>query len=403
MQFAPRLMPLHKLTQGCGFQMAKRTTLAEYKKQADVVKAQLCERHGISQDDNEALETLFWRIVQTELEQLTVSYGADLDVDTHSSGFTSVEGGAWNLRRLASHPDSLLCHLTSGVPGVSSPWLYVGMVFGAFCWHVEDLWMYSCNYLHRGAPKTWYVVPGASAEQFERAARGLLPAVFDASPDLLLQLVAMFPPSDLCARGVPVYKIMQSPGEFVVTFPRGYHAGFSHGFNIAEAVNFASADWLPYGRNAMYCARKHRRTPCFSVERLLSALATSKAKQSLPGLLPWLVPEIQAVVNEEVALREGARASGVKLQLLAHTTVIMGQPSLDPQDESLSCSQCGHILYLSGAVAPSAQDRCVCLRPACLASLECEPQYMVAWMRFRDAGLRRLAACGGAAADAGAV
>ena len=37
----------------------------------------------------------------------------------------------------------------------------------------------------------------------------------------------------------------------------------SHGLLLAEAVNFAAADWLPFGRNAAACYRKHRRTPVF--------------------------------------------------------------------------------------------------------------------------------------------
>jgi len=88
------------------------------------------------------LERCFWRLVQTESEPLIVPYGADLDTAVVGSGFQSHEAGAWNLSRLATAKGSLL-NDTVDVPGVSSPWLYVGGLFAAFCWHTEDLWMYS--------------------------------------------------------------------------------------------------------------------------------------------------------------------------------------------------------------------------------------------------------------------
>lgn len=44
------------------------------------------------------------------------------------------------------------------------------------------------------------------------------------------------PPWQLLEAGVPVSHAVQRPGEFIVTLPQAYHAGFSHGFNTAEAV-----------------------------------------------------------------------------------------------------------------------------------------------------------------------
>ncbi len=41
-----------------------------------------------------------------------------------------------------------------------------------------------------------------------------------------------------------IHKMIQNPGEFIVTDGGAYHTGFNWGFNIAEAVNFATLKWL---------------------------------------------------------------------------------------------------------------------------------------------------------------
>lgn len=49
--------------------------------------------------------------------------------------------------------------------------LYIGMLFATFAWHVEDHYLYSINYQHLGAAKTWYGVPASDADAFEDVAR----------------------------------------------------------------------------------------------------------------------------------------------------------------------------------------------------------------------------------------
>ena len=44
--------------------------------------------------------------------------------------------------------------------------------------------------------------------------------------------------------GLQVHRIVQEPGEFVITLPKAFHAGFNAGFNCAEAVNFALDRWV---------------------------------------------------------------------------------------------------------------------------------------------------------------
>jgi JmjC domain, hydroxylase len=42
--------------------------------------------------------------------------------------------------------ESVLRVLDMDIPGVTSPMLYLGMLFATFAWHVEDHYMYSINY-----------------------------------------------------------------------------------------------------------------------------------------------------------------------------------------------------------------------------------------------------------------
>ncbi|TKY58547.1 Lysine-specific demethylase JMJ706 [Spatholobus suberectus] len=158
----------------------------------------------------------------------------------------------------------------------SEPMLYIGMLFSMFAWHVEDHYLYSVNYHHCGASKTWYGIPGHAALEFERVVREhvytndiLLTGGEDGAFDVLLGKTTLFPPNILLEHEVPVYKAVQNPGDFIITFPRAYHAGFSHGFNCGEAVNFAIGDWFPLGDIASQRYALLHRVPLLPHEELL--------------------------------------------------------------------------------------------------------------------------------------
>lgn len=69
--------------------------------------------------------------------------------------------------------------------------------------------------------------------------------------------------------GIKVRRIVQAPGEFVITFPRAYHGGFSNGFCVGEAVNFSIGDWFPFGLEAAQRYRRLSRLPVLAHDELL--------------------------------------------------------------------------------------------------------------------------------------
>ncbi|KAJ5108647.1 hypothetical protein N7456_005322 [Penicillium angulare] len=254
------------------------------------------------------VEAEFWKLVVDLHETVEVEYGADIHSTTHGSGFPTVErnpldsysSNPWNLNVLPFYGDSLFRHIKSDISGMTVPWVYVGMCFSTFCWHNEDHYAYSANYQHFGATKTWYGIPGADAEAFETAMRDAVPELFEGQPDLLFQLVTLMPPDKLRKAGVNVYATDQRAGQFVLTFPQAYHAGFNHGFNFNEAVNFAPADWEPWGAAGVERLQTFRRHPCFSHDELLF---TAAARDTSITTAKWLAPALDRSCRRELADR----------------------------------------------------------------------------------------------------
>uniref|UniRef100_L2GDL6 Phd transcription factor n=1 Tax=Colletotrichum fructicola (strain Nara gc5) TaxID=1213859 RepID=L2GDL6_COLFN len=314
----------------------------------------------------EDVETEFWRLVADIEETVEVEYGADIHCTTHGSGFPTVEKqpnnpystDPWNLNLLPLHPESLFRHIKSDISGMTVPWVYVGMIFSTFCWHNEDHYAYSANYQHFGATKTWYGIPGEDAEKFEAAMREAVPELFETQPDLLFQLVTLLTPEQLKKAGVRVYAVDQRAGQFVITFPQAYHAGFNHGFNFNEAVNFAPCDWEPFGLAGVERLQVFRRQPCFSHDELLWTAAEGTTNGGLNiQTAKWLAPALERIKKREVATRSEFNAKHLEAQ--HHNCALVdgkGEDTCplkieindeDVPEEEYQCSYCKAFSYFS--------------------------------------------------------
>ncbi|KAI5126081.1 Lysine-Specific Demethylase 4C [Manis pentadactyla] len=110
-----------------------------------------------------------------------------------------------------------------------------------------------------GEPKTWYAVPPDNDQCLERLAKDLFPASASGCGAFLRQKFALMSPTVLRDNGISFSWVMQEAGEFMVTFPYGYHTGFNHGFNCAEAIKFATPHWIDYGKAASQCSCREAR------------------------------------------------------------------------------------------------------------------------------------------------
>ena len=340
----------------------------------------------VTEDD---VEREFWRLVESITETVEVEYGADIHSTTHGSGFPTIERNPrdrystdpWNLNIIPYNPESLFSHIKSDISGMTVPWLYVGMVFSTFCWHAEDHYTYSINYQHFGATKTWYGIPAEDAEKFEKAMREAVPELFETQPDLLFQLVTLLTPEQLKKAGVRVYALDQRAGEFVITFPQAYHAGFNHGFNFNEAVNFAPVDWEPFGEFGVQRLHEFRRQPCFSHDELLLAAASRKDKDTTIKTAKWLGPALERMRDKELEVRRKV-LNGHKEQphkcpidnsgdeLEARCELDFKIEETDVSEDDLLCAYCKAYGYLSRFVCKNS-SKVLCLH--CAGYFDCCP------------------------------
>lgn len=187
------------------------------------------------------LETAYWK----SLTFAQPMYAADMPGSLFKD-----ECDTWNVAKLPN----LLDVLGTKVPGVNTAYLYMGMWKATFAWHLEDVDLYSINYIHFGAPKQWYSISQEDARKFEKAMKSIWPNDSKACDQFLRHKTYLISPEILQKQfGIKVNKLVHYEGEFVITYPYGYHSGYNIGYNCAESVNFATESWLDYGRIAKKC------------------------------------------------------------------------------------------------------------------------------------------------------
>eukprot|EP00192_Tetraselmis_astigmatica_P003013 CAMPEP_0117659286 /NCGR_PEP_ID=MMETSP0804-20121206/6342_1 /TAXON_ID=1074897 /ORGANISM="Tetraselmis astigmatica, Strain CCMP880" /LENGTH=586 /DNA_ID=CAMNT_0005465915 /DNA_START=150 /DNA_END=1910 /DNA_ORIENTATION=- len=208
--------------------------------------AMLPENNPKSAENIEDLEYQFWRNLRFQ----PPLYGADVEGSLFDE---DLQG--WNLRHLNTILSRTLEEKGHSIPGVVTPYLYFGMWRSIFAWHTEDMDLYSVNYLHYGAPKSWYAIQPTHRKKFEELVQNLAETqdLFKSCSEFMRHKELVISPEVLKQHGIPYVRVVQNPGEFIINYPGAYHSGFNHGFNCAESTNFATKRWVSVGAKAHFC------------------------------------------------------------------------------------------------------------------------------------------------------
>ena len=145
------------------------------------------------------------------------------------------------------------CGIPDRHQGISTPWLYIGETGSMFPFHVEDGNLLSMNFHITGAPKLWYGVQPRDIERVEEILQEHPTA--QKCRSFFRHKHHFIDPAYLQSRGVPVYSVLQEPGDIII--PLSFHQGLNLGMNVLVAINKYSGtcDLLKH-RVASHCRAK---------------------------------------------------------------------------------------------------------------------------------------------------
>uniref|UniRef100_A0A8C7E2H4 Protein Jumonji n=2 Tax=Elapinae TaxID=42168 RepID=A0A8C7E2H4_NAJNA len=306
------------------------------------------------------IEQEYWRLVEQKDCHVAVHCGK-VDTNTHGSGFPVGKSEpfsrhGWNLTVLPNNTGSILRHL-GAVPGVTIPWLNIGMVFSTSCWSRDQNHLPYIDYLHTGADCIWYCIPAAEEKKLDKVVHTLLQA--NGTPGLeMLESNVMIAPEVLCKEGVKVHRTVQQSGQFVVCFPGSFVSKVCCGYNVSETVHFATTQWTSMGfKTAKEMKRRHIPKP-FSMEKLLYQIATAEAKKENGSALSTISALLRELRDTELRQRRQLYEAGLhsSARYGSHDNSSLGvDGKKKPRKWQLEtserrCQICQHLCYLSMVV-----------------------------------------------------
>ncbi|KAL2535863.1 putative lysine-specific demethylase JMJ16 [Forsythia ovata] len=376
------------------FDSGPEFTLQSFKKHADEFKRQYFRVSDMVTDPNVSsnafleqhepsllsIEGEYWRIIENPSEEIEVLCGNNLKTQALRSGFpvkpcaeySKYAESDWNLNNIPKLPGSLLPFESCDISAILVPQLSMGMCFASHCWRTEEHHLYSICYMHLGSPKIWYGIPGRYCFKFVEFVKKQFPQLcLSDHPELLHELVTQFSPSTLMSEGIPVYRCVQNPLEFVVIFPGAYHSEFDCGFNSSESVHFAPFDWLPHGQYITELYSEHYRKTSISHDKLLLGAAKVAArvlwessvlrKDNINHQIWKSVCEQDGILVK--ALKSRVKLEGIRREHLLNRLLV----SRRLEDDSMAatkreCSICLYDLYLSAIGCSCSPNRYACMR-----------------------------------------
>ncbi|CAN1292202.1 Putative lysine-specific demethylase JMJ16 [Linum perenne] len=337
-----------------------------------------------SEPSLEDIEDEYRRIIESPTEEMEVICSDNLDSQVcsgfpsrnqsseNSSGQDYVNSG-WNLKNTAVLPDSLLSFESPSTSGLLQPRLRIGMCFSSLPWQKNsEHHLYSLSYMHVGSPKIWYAVPGSHGSMFEATIKNYNAGLgMKYSKTRHYRQLLKLTSTMLKSEGVPVFRCIQYPGEFVLVLPRSHYSSFDSGFSCGESINFAPLEWLPDGQNVVELYSEQARKTSLSQDKLLVGAAREVVRAQWLNLLS---KNSQANRKwKDAAGKDGilAKALNSRIKLEASRRKYLCNSSqsskMDKDFDATSkkeCEICYYDLHLSAASCSCSADRYSCLNHA---------------------------------------